>query len=75
MYTIYHVRQIRAYILDSKTVVINYLTKCEKTPKKYSQTKTHSVVFSTLNEYPDVLDVYQAATLAVVRYDFAHCLD
>jgi len=33
---------------------------------KYSKTKTHSVIFSTLEEYPDVLDIYQAAALAGV---------
>jgi len=52
--------------LIAKTAVIHYLTKRMNTPKKYSKTKTHSVVFATLDEYPDVLDVYQAAALAGV---------
>jgi len=52
--------------LIAKTAVINYLTERENTPKKYSKTKTHNIMFSTLEEYPDVLDVYQAAALAGV---------
>ena len=52
--------------LIAKSAVINYLTERENTPRKYTKTKTHSIIFSTLNEYPDVLDVYQAAAIAGV---------
>ena len=70
-------KKTHTYLIP-KTAVINYLTERDNTPKKfvllgssyakskYSKTKTHSVVFSTLEEYPDVLDVYQAAALAGV---------
>jgi len=49
-----------------KTAVINYLIERETTPRKYSKTKTHNIIFSTLEEYPDILDVYQAAAIAGV---------
>jgi len=52
--------------LIAKDAVINYLTERENTPRKYSKTKTHNIIFSTLEEYPDVLDVYQAAAIAGV---------
>jgi len=52
--------------LIAKTAIINYLTERENTPRKYTKTKTHSIIFSTLDEYPDVLDVYQAAAIAGV---------
>jgi len=52
--------------LIAKDAVINYLTERENAPRIYSKTKTHTVIFSALEEYPDVLDVYQAAALAGV---------
>jgi hypothetical protein len=52
--------------LIAKLAVINYLTNRENTPRKYSKTKPHNNIFSTLDEYPDVLDVYQAAAIAGV---------
>ena len=52
--------------LIAKSAIINYLTERENTPKKHTKSKTHSIIFSTLDEYPDVLDVYQAAAIAGV---------
>jgi len=58
-------KKTHTYLIPKKAV-INYLTERENAPMKYSKTKTHSVIFSTPEEYPDVLDVYQAAALAGV---------
>ena len=52
--------------LIAKSAIINYLTERENAPKKNSKTKTHSFIFSTLEKYPDVLDIYQAAAMAGV---------
>ena len=64
--------------LIAKTAVINYLIERENTPKKFMQpggsyaksknshTKPRTVVCSTPEEYPDVLDIYQTAALAGV---------
>ena len=58
-------KKTHTYII-AKSAVINYLTERENIPRKYTKTKTRSIIFSTLDEYPDVLDVYQAAAIAGV---------
>ena len=70
-------KKTHTYLIE-KTAVINYLTERENAPSsfvlpkssyaksKHSKTKTHNAVFSMLEEYPDVLDIYQAAALAGV---------
>jgi predicted site-specific integrase-resolvase len=70
-------KKTHTYLIP-KYAVINYLTERENTPKnfvlpvgcyaksKYTQKKAKSAMYSTLEEYPDVLDVYQAAALAGV---------
>jgi len=62
----------------AKSAVVKYLIERENKPKsftlpggsyaksKHTQTKCRTVVHSTSEEYPDVLDVYQAAALAGV---------
>jgi len=52
--------------LIAKSAIINYFTGRESTPKKYLKTKTQSSIFTTPEEYPDVLDVYQAAAISGV---------